>query len=239
MMDWKLIGLAVVVAGFALRLNALAVIFTAGLATGLAAGFSLNEIMAMMGQFFVDNRNLTLPVILMVPVVGLLERHGLQQRVAALIRQEKVTSAGQVLWFYQCLRELTSMVGLSIGNHASMVRPLIVPMAEAAAQTALQTEAASKAKSGGKLAPADSQAIRAQAGAAENTGNFFADDIFVAIGALLLIKGFFDAAKIEVALRDIQWWSLPTALWVMAVGWWRFRRLDRKLNPASGGKEGA
>lgn len=236
MMDWKLIGLAVVVVGFALRLNALAVIFTAGLATGLAAGFSLNEIMAMMGQFFVDNRNLTLPVILMVPVVGLLERHGLQQRVAVLIRQAKVTSAGQVLWLYQCLRELTSMVGLSIGNHASMVRPLIVPMAEAAA----------KEKCGGKLAPADSQTIRAQAGAAENTGNFFADDIFVAIGALLLIKGFFDTAKIEVALRDIQWWSLPTALWVMAVGWWRFRRLDRRIrqdDPAASagptGKEGA
>jgi len=235
-MDWKLIGLAVVVAGFALRLNALAVIFVAGVSTGLAAGFSWTEIMAMVGRFFVDNRNLTLPVILMVPVVGLLERHGLQQRVAALIRQAKVTSAGQVLWLYQCLRELTSMVGLSIGNHASMVRPLIVPMAEAAA----------KERGGGKLAPADSQTIRAQAGAAENTGNFFADDIFVAIGALLLIKGFFDTAKIEVSLRDIQLWSLPTALWVMAVGWWRFRRLDRQIRkdgPVSGtgpaGKEGA
>lgn len=219
MMDWKLIGLAVVVAGFALRLNTLAVIFAAGLSTGLAAGFSWLEIMEMVGRFFTDQRNLTLPVILMVPVVGLLERHGLRQRVATLIRQAKVTSAGQVLWFYQCLRELTSMVGLSIGNHASMVRPLIVPMAEAAAQE----------KAGGKLAPAGSQSIRAQAGAAENVGNFFADDIFVAIGALLLIKGFFDTAKIEVSLRDIQLWSLPTALWVMAVGWWRFRRLDAGL----------
>lgn len=229
MMDWKLIGLAVVVAGFALRLNTLAVIFAAGVSTGLAAGFSWIEIMEMVGRFFTDQRNLTLPVILMVPVVGLLERHGLQQRVAALIRQARVTSAGQVLWLYQCLRELTSMVGLSIGNHASMVRPLIVPMAEAAAQE----------KGGGKLAPSDSQAIRAQAGAAENTGNFFADDIFVAIGALLLIEGFFDAAKIEVSLRDIQLWSLPTALWVMAAGWWRFRRLDAKLGRPPTGRDQA
>ncbi|MDP2138204.1 MAG: DUF969 domain-containing protein [Candidatus Didemnitutus sp.] len=213
----KLLGILLIAVGFALRWNALLVVALAGIATGLLAGFSFSEIVKMTGQFFVDNRALTLPVILMVPVVGLLERHGLQERVAHLMRQAKAATAGRVLWLYQFVRELTSMFGISMGNHASMVRPLVVPMAEAAA-----------AKDG-QLNDATSQQIRAHAAAAENVGNFFADDIFVAVGALLLIKGFFDSVGVPVELGDIKLWSAPTAVWVIAVGWWRYRVLDARL----------
>jgi uncharacterized membrane protein len=48
----KLIGVALIAAGFALRVNTLLVVLAAGLATGFAAGFSLNEIMAMIGKYF-------------------------------------------------------------------------------------------------------------------------------------------------------------------------------------------
>ena len=107
----KLIGLAVVAVGFAFRVNPLLVVVAAGLVTGLVAGLSWHEVITMMGQFFVDNRWLTLPVVLMVPVVGLLERHGLQERMATLIRSAAGATAGRVLWIYQVLRGLTSMVG--------------------------------------------------------------------------------------------------------------------------------
>ena len=43
---WPLIGVAVVVLGFALRLNALLVIVCAALATGLAAGIPLLGVLA-------------------------------------------------------------------------------------------------------------------------------------------------------------------------------------------------
>jgi uncharacterized membrane protein len=214
----KLLGIVLVAVGFAFRVNTLLVVLGAGVATGLLAGFSFNEIMAMIGQLFVDQRNLTLPIVLMVPVVGVLERHGLQQRVAALIRRVRAATAGRVVWMYQLLRGVSSMLGLNIGNHASMVRPLIAPMAEAAAE-----------KAHGPLPPGDRAAIRAHAAAAENVGNFFSDDIIVAVGALLLIKGFFDAAGVEVSLRDLKLWGIPTALWVLAVGWWRQARLERWL----------
>ncbi|MBA4138308.1 MAG: DUF969 domain-containing protein [Opitutus sp.] len=221
----KLLGIVLIAVGFALRWNALLVVTAAGIATGLLAGFSWREIVQMTGQFFVDNRALTLPVIILVPVVGLLERHGLQQHVAALMRRAKAATAGRVLWLYQFVRELTSMFGMSIGNHASMVRPLIVPMSESAAQQA------------GQLDDAAGQKIRAHAAAAENVGNFFADDIFVAIGALLLIKGFFDAVGVKVSLEDIKLWSAPTAVWVLAVGWWRYRTLDAQLRRDARKKE--
>jgi uncharacterized membrane protein len=201
-------------------------VLLAGFSTGLLAGFSVREIVQMTGQFFVDNRALTLPVIILVPVVGLLERHGLQQHVAALMRRAKAATAGRVLWIYQLVREVTSMFGMSIGNHASMVRPLVVPMAEAAAAQDGATDDQAR------------QQIRAQAAAAENVGNFFADDIFVAVGALLLIKGFFDTVGVPVSLDDIKLWSAPTAVWVLAVGWWRYRVLDARLKQGAAGKGG-
>ncbi len=213
----KLLGIVLIAVGFALRWNALLVVVLAGISTGLLAGFSWSEIMQMTGQFFVDNRALTLPVILMVPVVGLLERHGLQQHVAALMRRARAATAGKVLMIYQAVRGLTSMFGMSIGNHASMVRPLVVPMSESAAREAKL------------LTPESGQAIRAHAAAAENVGNFFSDDIFVAVGALLLVKGVLDTAGVPVSLDDIKLWSAPTAVWVLAVGWWRYRHLDRRL----------
>lgn len=219
----KLIGLLVVAVGFAFRVNALVVITLAALATGVVAGMSVHEVVTQIGRFFVDNRGLTLPVILMVPVVGLLERHGLQERVATLVRGMKAATAGRVLWLYQMVRGLTSMLGINLGNHASMVRPLIAPMAEAAS--------ANQAATAGPAAARED--IRAHAAAAENTGNFFSDDIVVAVGALLLIKAFFDNAGVEVALRDLKLWSVPTALWVLLVGWWRYRALDRRLGRRS------
>lgn len=221
----KLLGIVLIAAGFALGWNALLVVTLAGIATGLLAGFSWREIVEMTGQFFVDNRALTLPVIVLVPVVGLLERHGLQQHVAALMRRAKAATAGRVLFLYQAVRGGLSMFGINVGNHASMVRPLVVPMSEAAA------------KQSGQLNEESAQTIRAHAAAAENVGNFFADDIFVAVGALLLVQGVLRTAGVEVRLQDIQWWSAPTALWVVAVGWWRYRVLDARLKRAAAGKQ--
>lgn len=214
----KLIGLAIVALGFALRLNTLLVVVAAALVSGLLAGMSLGEVVALMGKLFVDNRALTLPVVLMIPVVGILERYGLQERVAELIARTRAATAGRVAWAYQLIRAGSSMVGLNIGNHASLVRPLVAPMAEGAA-----------AAGGRTLSESEREAVRAHAAAAENAGNFFADDIVVAVGALLLVKAFFDTAGVEVTLGDLQAWSLPTALWVAAVGAWRYHRLDRRL----------
>ena len=243
----KLLGIVLIAVGFAFRWNALLVVLLAGITTGLLAGFSLREIVQLTGQFFVDNRALTLPVILLVPVVGILERHGLQQRVAALMRRAKAATPGRVLWIYQAVRGVSSMFGMSIGNHASMVRPLVVPMAEAAhapraeAANAPRAEAGSgdpalqgrgKAGFGDPALQQNKEAIRAHAAAAENVGNFFADDIFVAVGALLLIKGFFDTVGVPVRLQDIQLWSAPTAIAVLGIGWWRYRALDARLRRA-------
>jgi uncharacterized membrane protein len=221
----KLLGILVVAVGFGFRVNALVVVLAAGLVTGLAAGFPFREVVALIGKFFVENRGLILPIVLMLPVVGLLEKHGLQERVAVLMRRAKAATAGGVYGLYQVLRGGFSVFGISLGSHPGMVRPLIVPMAESAAEAR------------GELSPGTRERLRAHGAAAENVGNFFSDDIFVAVGALLLVKSFFATAGVPVTLATIQLWSAPTALWVVLVGWWRYRALNRWLARQKGGAQ--
>ena len=214
----KLIGILVVALGFALRFNTLLVVMAAGIATGLVAGMSFHEIMGLFGKYFVENRYMTLPIVLMVPVIGLLERYGLQERAETLIRRSRAATAGRVLLLYCAVRQISISLGVNIGGHAAAVRPLVAPMAEGAARARH-----------GELPAKTTDAIRAHAAAAENIGNFFGEDIFIAVGAILLMKGFFDAQKIEVSVWAMALWGLPTALVAFAVMAWRTRVLDRRI----------
>lgn len=230
----KLIGILVVAVGFALRFNTLLVVMAAGIVTGLVAGMSFNDIMTLFGKYFVENRYMTMPVVLMVPVIGLLERHGLQERAETLIRRAPAATAGRVLLLYCAVRQISISLGVSIGGHAGAVRPLVAPMAEAAAKLQLQQGALpleGAARTQDVALPAEMvERIRAHAAAAENVGNFFGEDIFIAVGAILLMKGFFDAQNMEVGVWAMALWGIPTAVVAFGTMWWRTRVLDRRID---------
>jgi uncharacterized membrane protein len=229
----KLVGILVVAAGFALRFNTLLVVMAAGISTGLVAGMSFNEIMALFGKYFVENRYITLTVLLMLPVVGLLERYGLRERAELLIQRAKAATAGRVLLLYTAVRQISIAFGVNIGGHAAMVRPLVAPMAEAAAKFqiqkgALPAEGAARARQGA-LPESTEQAIRANAAAAENVGNFFGEDTVFAVGAVYLIKGVLEAQGQKVSVWALSLWGIPTALVAFGAMWWRARALDRRI----------
>ena len=77
-------GIAIVVIGFVLRFNPLLVVTTAALATGLAAGLGPVEVISAFGKAFSDNRYVS-AIWIVLPVIGLLERAGLQERARQLI----------------------------------------------------------------------------------------------------------------------------------------------------------
>ena len=214
----KLIGILIVAAGFALRVNTLLVVMAAGIATGLVAGMSFNEIMGLFGKYFVENRNVTLLVILMLPVVGLLERYGLRERAETLIQRVKAATAGRVLLAYTAIRQVSIALGVNIGGQAAMVRPLVAPMAEGAARARH-----------GELPDATTQTIRAHAAAAENVGNFFGEDTIFAVGAIYLIKGVLETSGHKVSVWALSLWGIPTALVAFAAMGWRVRVLDRRI----------
>jgi uncharacterized membrane protein len=220
----------------------------AGIGTGLVAGLSFNEIMALFGKYFVENRYVTLTVFLLLPVVGLLERYGLRERAETLVQRAKAATAGRVLLFYTAMRQISIALGVNLGGHAAMVRPLVAPMAEAAAKmqlrnAALRSEAAAKmqirtaalrSEGAARARPGDLpdetvQAIRANAAAAENVGNFFGEDTVFAVGAVYLIKGVLETAGQKVNVWAISLWGIPTAFVAFAVMAWRARVLDRRI----------
>ncbi len=77
-MEWiKLIGILVILVGFLLKLDTIAVVLIAGLATALVSGIDFTDFLSMLGKAFVDNRLVTL-FLLTLPMVGISERFGLE-----------------------------------------------------------------------------------------------------------------------------------------------------------------
>ncbi len=211
-------GLLVVVLGFALRLNPLLVVTAAGIVTGLAGGLGLLHTLATLGHAFTESRYVAI-VWLVLPVIGLLERAGLRERARDLVTGIRAATAGRVLLAYLALRQATAALGLvSLGGHPQMVRPLIAPMAEGAAERDVPG-----------LDDTMRQEIRAHAAAVDNIGVFFGEDIFIAIGSILLIKGVMEQAGITVLPTELAIWAIPTAIAAFVIHGARLLRLDRRL----------
>src|SRR5471032_20215 len=132
---WPLISVAVIIIGFVLRFNPMLIVAAAAIVTALAAHFPPEKILAAIGTGFIKTRNIPLIILLSLAVIGLLERHGLRERAQAWIGGIKAATAGRLLIVYLLVRELTAAVGLTgLGGHPQMVRPLLAPMAEGAAE---------------------------------------------------------------------------------------------------------
>lgn len=212
-----LAGIAIIAFGFVAGFNPLLVVTVAAVVTGLAAGLSVHDVISALGKAFNDNRYVSM-VWLVLPVIGLLERAGLQDRARALINRLKGATTGRLLMAYFFLRQMAAALGLtSLGGQAQMVRPLIAPMAEAA----------SEARFGPLPAPVRHQ-IRAHAAAADNIALFFGEDIFIAMASILLIRGFLAGNGIEVEPFTLSVWAIPTALVALLVHGFRLWHLDRQ-----------
>lgn len=215
---WPLLGIAIVVIGFALRFNPLMVVVGAALATGVLAGFDLVAVIEAVGKAFNDNRYISVTWIIL-PVIGVLERYGLQQRARTVIEGMRGASMGKFLIAYLAFRQITSALGMKdIGGHPQAVRPLVAPMAEAAA-----------VKIHGDLPEEARDKVKAMAAATDNVGLFFGEDIFFAIASILLIQGVFESAGYPLTPLQLSVWAIPTAICAFVIHGSRILRFDRKL----------
>jgi uncharacterized membrane protein len=213
-----LIGIVVVVIGFVLRINPLLVVTVAGLVTGIASGLDLFEVIAAFGKAFITSRYVGI-VWLVLPVIGLLEHAGLRERARTVISGFRAATTSRVLLAYFAVRQVTSALGLtSLGGHAQMVRPLVAPMAEAASENRY-----------GDLPDKTRYRIRAHSAAADNIALFFGEDIFIAIGSILLIRGFLDQNGIHVEPAQLAIWAIPTAICAFVIHCTRLLLLERSL----------
>ena len=215
---WPLLGIALVVLGFALRLNPMLVVTAAAIVTGLLGGLDIFEVISTFGKAFNDNRIIAI-VWIVLPVIGLLERFGLQQQAAAVIRKFKNATTGRLLLLYLLYRQLTAAVGLhSTAGHPQTVRPLVAPMAMAAAE-----------KQHGTLDEETAETVKAYSAATDNVGVFFGEDIFFAIGSIVLIQQTLATYGYNLAPLELAIWAIPTAILAFLIHGGRLLWLDRRL----------
>ncbi|MGF2045984.1 DUF969 domain-containing protein [Enterococcus gallinarum] len=226
-MEWiKLIGILVILVGFLLKLDTIAVVLIAGLATALVSGIDFTDFLSMLGKAFVDNRLVTL-FLLTLPMVGISERFGLKQQAVVLIEKIKGLTPGKFLSLYLFIRELAGFFSIRIQGHTQFIRPIVNPMAQAAAENKY-----------GELEEADQEKIKARAAANENYGNFFAQNTFVAASGVLLITGTLKSLGYDVAASAIAQASIPIALIVLVIATLSNLAFDRKMSKKYGEKEG-
>ena len=212
-----LLGILVVILGFALRFNPMLVVPAAALTTGLLAGLDLVEVVEKLGKAFNDSRIIIIPW-LVLPVIGLLERYGLQQRARVVIASFRAATAGRVLLLYLLYRQLISAIGLhTTAGHPQTVRPLVAPMAVAAAEQQAELDEATTEK------------VKAYAAATDNVGLFFGEDIFFAIGSIVLIQQTLEAYGIVLSPLTLAFWAIPTAIAAFLIHGTRLLLLDRAL----------
>ena len=78
---------------------------------------------------------------------------------------------------YLFVRQVTVAFGINMSGMVAMVRPLIAPMSEAAVAQ------------GRPVSQRTLDKVRGIAASADNIGNFFGQNLFLAAGGLLLING--------------------------------------------------
>lgn len=216
---WVLSGILIIILGFALRLNPMVVILAAAAATGIAAGLDLHTIVSAFGKAFNDARYVSI-IWILLPVIGLLEANGLQERAREIVLRLKGATAGRLLLGYLLLRQLSAAVGLtSIAGHAQTVRPLVAPMAEASAEA-----------QSGEVNDALRDEVREWSAATDNVGLFFGEDIFLAIGSILLMKGVMEQYGIILEPFQLSVWAIPTAIAALLIHGYRLMRFDLRLD---------
>jgi len=216
---WPLLGVAVIILGFVLRAHPVLVVIAACAVTGVAAAMPVLQLLETLGKAFVKTRNLPLILLLPLAAIGLLERYGLKEHAQASIARIRSATTGRLLIVYLAIREISAAFGLtSIGGHPNMVRPLVAPMAQGAAEVRYPG-----------LTDALRHRIRAMAAATDNVGLFFGEDVFVAFGAIVLMQTILRGEGLEVDPLHMALWGIPTAVTAFLIHSWRLHRLDAEI----------
>ena len=107
---------------------------------------------------------------------------------------------------------------ISIAGHPQTVRPLVAPMAPAAAR-----------KQHGELTEAESERVKALSAATDNVGVFFGEDIFIAVGSIVLIQQTLSTYGYNLAPFELAVWAIPTTIAATLIHGARLLLFDRRL----------
>ena len=221
----KLLGVAIIVVGFALGLNNITVIMLAALVTALVGGLGIGGLLSTLGSAFVANRSVCIFIIVML-LTGTLERNGLKHAAAHIISRIKNSTAGLVIAAYGIMRIILAAFNVGLGGAAGFVRPVVTPMAVGTVEAAGQEPHADHV-----------EAIKGMGAGMENIAWFFGQGLFVGGSGALLVQSTLAQLGYEVSLLDLARVEIPVAIFAIAVTIIYYLWLDKKLRRSCYGEE--
>ena len=164
----KLIGIVIVIIGFALKFDTLATVVVAGIVTGLVGGMSIMDILSTLGSAFLTNRTATL-FILTLPVIGLCERMGLRDKAVDFISGIKSATTGRLLSIWQVIRTIASAFFITYWRTSTIHSSFNLIQWHKHVQLLNMEKLMKKLKT----------KFKGMAAGTENYGNFFAQNCFM------------------------------------------------------------
>jgi uncharacterized membrane protein len=209
----KLIGIVIVVVGFALKWDTIATVVLAAVATGLVAvangEMTFIGIFETLGKSFLGNRTATL-FALTVGVIGICERYGLRDKAKDFIKSLKNLTVSGLLSIWTVIRTLSAAFSLRLGGHVQFIRPIILPMAEGAVANQFGDAALDDDKAEDEL--------KGICAGSENFGNFFGQNCFMgASGTLLIVSTLNEQGFDQVDALAVATDSWPIAIIMMVI----------------------
>lgn len=221
----KLLGVLIVIVGFALKLDSILIILLALITTGIVGNLGLGGFLETVGKNFVANRSMAIFIMILL-VTGTLERNGLREAAADLIKKVKGATAGKLVAVYGVLRAFFGAFNVGFGGVAGFVRPVLLPMAEGAV------------KAGGNEPDEEHmEEIKGMSSAMENIAWFFSQVLFVGGSGGILVQTTLASLGYEVELIDLAAKEIPVTIVALIVSGIFFMRKDRKLVKKYYGKD--
>lgn len=213
----KLLGILVVIVGFALKKDSILIILIASIVTAIVSGLGFTEFLKIFGSSFVANRSMAIFILILL-VTGTLERNGLKQASSKLISKVKGASPGMVIGLYGIMRGIFAAFNVGFGGVAGFVKPIIMPMATGAVET-----------KGHKINENHLDQIKGMASGMENVAWFYCNVLFVGSAGGLLVQSTLASLGYNVELIDLVKVEIPVAIFAIVFTIVYYFLRDKKL----------
>jgi len=214
----RLIGIAIVIIGFALKFDNIGVILVAGLVTGLVGGMNIGKILEVLGTSFVANRGMAIFIAIFL-VTGTLERNGIKEAATKLIGKVRNATAGMVITAYGVLRLVLAAFYVNLGGSAGFVQPVVVPMAIAAVEV-----------KHGEVNEDYVEELKGMSAGMENVTWFFGQMLFIGNACALLVQAALSNIGYKVSLLGLTKVEVPVAIFGLIVASIVYNLKDRRLS---------
>lgn len=213
----SLLGVLIVIIGFALKLDSILIVMVALIVTALTGGLGIEGMLETLGTSSVNNRGMAIFIIIML-ATGTLERNGLKESAASLIKRFKKVSAGMIIDIYGVFRMIFAAFNVSFGGVAGFVRPIIMPMALGTVES-----------KGLEIDPQHEEELKGMSSAMENICWFFGQVLFVGGAGALLVQSTLKGLGYEVTLGQLALVEVPVAVVALIVASIYFYLREKKL----------